>query len=421
MEFKNKLQFGLYRILLVLMLAFLLQLRLPALLFCMAFVLLLCPVWIKSRMEAIRQEHRLEEAALYMEQLLYAFLANPKILSALEELEKLFDAGEMKTVIGQAVDSIRHDYDSDTTEALQLIEQAYPNDRIKSIHAYLRNVEQHGGEYEMTIELLLEDLRKWLERIRIYQEDCRKYKRNVWVAAALSFLVCAITNVLLPSELAISQHVVCQGASVLFICTDIWLCRRAERRTSRNWLEAGAYQGTDNREQQYEYVKKHKNMKAFFYRKELRKNIERVFPQWLMELSLLLQTENVQVAFYKTREHAPAVLKPAITELLEELQRNPESMQPYLDFLKEYHLRDVTATMRMLYALSNSGYGNGEKQLAQIMMRNQELLDKTERAVNEDALAGLYALFLAPALTGAGKMMVDMTMFLVAFLAQTKI
>ena len=75
--------------------------------------------------------------------------------------------------------------------------------------------------------------------------------------------------------------------------------------------------------------------------------------------------------------------------------------------------------MRMLYALSNSGYGNEEKQLAQIMRRNQELLDKTERNANEDSLAGLYALFLAPALSGAGKMMVDMTMFLVAFLAQS--
>ena len=72
---------------------------------------------------------------------------------------------------------------------------------------------------------------------------------------------------------------------------------------------------------------------------------------------------------------------------------------------------------RKLYALSNGGYGNSEKQLSQILKRNQELLDKAEREQNQDSLAGLYALFLAPALTGAGKMMIDMTAFLVVFLA----
>ena len=45
------------------------------------------------------------------------------------------------------------------------------------------------------------------------------------------------------------------------------------------------------------------------------------------------------------------------------------------------------------------------------------VLDKAEREQNQDSLAGLYALFLAPALTGAGKMMIDMTAFLVVFLA----
>lgn len=146
----------------------------------------------------------------------------------------------------------------------------------------------------------------------------------------------------------------------------------------------------------------------------------RAFPQWLMDISLLLQTENVQVALYRTRANAPAVLRPAIEEMMEELQQNPESLEPYLNFLKDYDLPDVTAAMRMLYALSNGGYGSGEKQLSQILTRNQELLDKSERAGNEDALAGLYGLFLAPALTGAGKMMVDMTMFLILFLGQVQ-
>ena len=106
-----------------------------------------------------------------------------------------------------------------------------------------------------------------------------------------------------------------------------------------------------------------------------------------------------------------------LDDMLEELSQNPESLEPYLNFLKDYDLPDVHSAMRMLYALSNGGYGNSEKQLSQILKRNQELLDKAEREQNQDSLAGLYALFLAPALTGAGKMMIDMTAFLVVFLA----
>ncbi len=36
------------------------------------------------------------------------------------------------------------------------------------------------------------------------------------------------------------------------------------------------------------------------------------------------------------------------------------------------------------------------------------LLDKAEEMKNEDALAGMYALFLAPQLTGAVKLLADM-------------
>ena len=47
--------------------------------------------------------------------------------------------------------------------------------------------------------------------------------------------------------------------------------------------------------------------------------MEKEFPQWLMDISLLLQTENVQVAFYRIRPQTPEVLRPAVDDMLEEL------------------------------------------------------------------------------------------------------
>ena len=116
----------------------------------------------------------------------------------------------------------------------------------------------------------------------------------------------------------------------------------------------------------------------------------------------------------------PLLLKQAavcISEAISLCKQQADHTKEAHNFLKDYDLPDVHSAMRMLYALSNGGYGNSEKQLSQILKRNQELLDKAEREQNQDSLAGLYALFLAPALTGAGKMMIDMTAFLVVFLA----
>lgn len=399
--------------------AFLFRLGIWECLVCAAVFCVVCCFWKKLLLEENRQQVRLQEVQLYLEQLLYSFLQHQKILTALEDVRVLFPEGNMGRLLDRVIANIRRDCDSSVEEQLALLAEEYDNERLKNIHDYLLQVEHYGGAYEATIDFLLEDLRRWAERIRVYQADCRKYKRNVWIAVCLSVLVCAITNSLLPGDMSIEKNVVCQVSGTLLLCLDMLILLRTARRTCRDWLKEKEY-GQGNTTRQYAYCKNHNNLKSILYRRSLRKKMLRAFPQWLMDISLLLQTENVQVALYRTKEKAPEVLRPAIGEMMEELKQNPESLEPYLNFLKDYELPDVTAAMRMLCALSNGGYGSGEKQLAQILNRNQELLDKSERSRNEDALAGLYGLFLAPALTGAGKMMVDMTVFLVVFLAQVR-
>lgn len=399
--------------------AFLFQLTFTGCMVCAGVFAAVSFRWRSVLQEECRQKTRLQEVQLYLEQLLYSFLQHQKILSALEDVCPLFPEGNMRKYLDRAIVHIRQDYDSNVQEQLAVIAAEYDNERLKNIHAYLLQVERHGGAYESTVDFLLEDLRRWSERIRVYQEDCRRYKRNVVVAVCLSVLVCAITNSLLPGDLSVGRTVVCQASGTVMLCLNMLLLLRTAKRTCRNWLKEKEY-GSGDPKKRYAYCREHRNLKSMWYHRLLRRKMMRAFPQWLMDISLLLQTENVQVALYRTRANAPAVLRPAIEEIMEELQQNPESLDPYLNFLKDYDLPDVTAAMRMLYALSNGGYGSGEKQLSQILTRNQELLDKSERAGNEDALAGLYGLFLAPALTGAGKMMVDMTMFLILFLGQVQ-
>lgn len=243
----------------------------------------------------------------------------------------MFEPGAMRKQIETAIFHLRKEYDSNMKEELDAIEQQYENRRMKEIHAYFLMVEQYGGAYETTVELLLEDLQKWMERVRLHQQDCKKYRRNVFLAVGLSILVCAITNHLLPKDIELSQLLVCQIASILFLSLDMLICFRAMKRTCRNWLKERESYGEGD-EKKYRYVQFHKGVRSNFYRKYLRKKMEKEFPQWLMDISLLLQTENVQVAFYRIRPQTPEVLRPAVDDMLEELSQNPESLEPYLNF-----------------------------------------------------------------------------------------
>ena len=50
-----------------------------------------------------------------------------------------------------------------------------------------------------------------------------------------------------------------------------------------------------------------------------------------------------------------------------------------------------------------------------MIARNQNLMNQAEEMAHEDALAGMYALFLTPSLAGGAKLLVDMTIFMLAF------
>lgn len=69
---------------LLLLAAFLLQLKWQGYICCSIVFVLVMWRMDKVLKEEKKQQTRLQEAELYMEQMLYAFLQNPKILSALE-------------------------------------------------------------------------------------------------------------------------------------------------------------------------------------------------------------------------------------------------------------------------------------------------------------------------------------------------
>ena len=114
----------------------------------------------------------------------------------------------------------------------------------------------------------------------------------------------------------------------------------------------------------------------------------------------------------KSYNDAPGVLKPELELLMERLREAPESSLPYVDFFGSFALRDVQSAMKMLYSIQSGSGGDPDTQIADIIERNNQMLEVTEVAIADKAVAALDSLFLMPLIICAGKLMVDMCVFL---------
>ena len=151
------------------------------------------------------------------------------------------------------------------------------------------------------------------------------------------------------------------------------------------------------------------------------REINRVFPGWLMEMALLLQGNNVQVAIEKTIGHAPAVLQADLQKLSDRLKCTPDALEPYLEFLGMFQLSSVLSSMKVLYSISESGNGDAQSQIRILVQRNSKMMDKAEKLSNEKSLAGINGIFYLPQVTVSLQTIVNMVVFMMMFLGQMRL
>lgn len=118
--------------------------------------------------------------------------------------------------------------------------------------------------------------------------------------------------------------------------------------------------------------------------------INLMLPYYLKSLEILIQHYTVPVALSRSIETAPEIFKPGLRTLVNKIEAGDSSVDPYMDFAKEYPVRDSMRMMRLLYRL---GLGAQERKEEQLMMfsrtvstlqnksreqKYQERLDKME-------------------------------------------
>lgn len=382
-------------------------------------IIILVPVVAKYHYMVLYEEKRFSDAVDYMEYIIYSFLRMPKIMNALEEAKKLCH-GRMKRCIEKTVDRIQYadDYKDIYEDAFYHIEQEYGNDRMRALHHFLARIEQQGGDYAQSLEVLLEDIRQWSEMIYLLQKERKELQRKAGISIVLSVAVAVTMVGLLPKEIGdIAENPMYQVSSVVFLLLSMALYALSRKSLIRSWLKIEG--DSEEVKKAYDYCNNAQNKRGRHYRfmqKKVTRSITKEFPMWIRNVILNMQTENVFVAMEKAVEDISYPLKNELMKTLHEIEKTPGSMQAYQQFLQNFQVKQVKTVFLMFYSLNEFGTKEAQNQLNAMIQRNNKLAEQSERLINEEEL-GIFGIYmLLPMVIAAGKMLLDMWVFVQQFL-----
>ena len=130
-------------------------------------------------------------------------------------------------------------------EAFSIIENEYPCKRLRSIHEYLKSVEENGGDNEGTIDLLLQDKAVWADNIVLLQEDKKNARTKIFLSIIVTVILALIFHAVyrsMPEEYSIVEHMATQSATTAYLVLNILIFRRANRELAKSLIERD---GTD--------------------------------------------------------------------------------------------------------------------------------------------------------------------------------
>ena len=112
-----------------------------------------------------------------------------------------------------------------------------------------------------------------------------------------------------------------------------------------------------------------------FYKKHLTE-INQMLPYYLKSLEILVQHYTVPVALARSVETAPDIFQPGLRKLIDKIESGDSSIDPYMDFAKEYPVRDSMRMMRLLYRLSLGAQESKQEQLVMFSKNVSTLQNK---------------------------------------------
>lgn len=122
-----------------------------------------------------------------------------------------------------------------------------------------------------------------------------------------------------------------------------------------------------------------------FYKNNLYK-INLMLPYYLKGLEILIQHYTVPVALNRSIATAPEIFKPGLERMVARIEEGDSSVDPYMDFAKEYPVRDSMRMMRLLYRLGLGSQENKHEQLLMFSKTVSNLQNKSREQKYKDRL-----------------------------------
>lgn len=105
--------------------------------------------------------------------------------------------------------------------------------------------------------------------------------------------------------------------------------------------------------------------------------IDTQLPYYLKNLEILIQHYTVPVALGKSVGDAPEIFREGLKEMIEKINAGDSTIQPYMDFAKEFPVRDSMRMMRLLYRL---GLGKQERKQEQLLTFSRNVSSLQQKA-----------------------------------------
>ena len=106
----------------------------------------------------------------------------------------------------------------------------------------------------------------------------------------------------------------------------------------------------------------------------MRREISKVFPDWLRQVALILQQQTVQSSIENSYDDAPQILKRPIRHLLIDFEEYPIGIEPYDNFLQELDMPEIQSSLKMFYCINELSKEETYKQTNAIIDRNNKML-----------------------------------------------
>ncbi len=113
-----------------------------------------------------------------------------------------------------------------------------------------------------------------------------------------------------------------------------------------------------------------------YYKTHLHK-IDTMLPHYLKNLEILVQHYTVPVALGKSVEEAPEIFREGLRELIAKINAGDSTIDPYMDFARDYPVRDSMRMMRLLYRLS---IGSNERKQEQLLTFSRNISNLQQKA-----------------------------------------